>query len=113
MTAGLEHVVDIKVPQEDVLQFVGEAIQLEQCNLQMNQFVDKLIDKLRQADVYAVLVKGQGIAQCYERPLWRTCGDVDLLLSDTNYEKAKAFLSPIASFIDEEDTQEKRYRLRV
>ena len=62
----------------------------------MNQFVAKIIEQLRSKDVYALLVKGQGIAQCYERPLWRASGDVDLLLSDSNYEKAKAALLPSA-----------------
>ena len=29
VAAGLEHVVDVKVPKEFVLQFVGQALQLE------------------------------------------------------------------------------------
>ena len=37
--AGIEHVVDIKPPQEMVLQIVGEALQLEQQNTQMNDFI--------------------------------------------------------------------------
>ena len=68
----------------------------------MNSFIEKLIDELRKADVYALLVKGLGIAQCYEKPLWRSCGDVDLLLSDNNYKKANAILSKMASSVDEE-----------
>lgn len=69
----------------------------------MNDFVGKLIDLLRKNDVYAILVKGQGIAQCYERPFWRASGDVDLLLSEGNYEKAQRVLLPIA--LDTEDEQ--------
>ena len=103
VAAGLELVVDVKIPQEIVLIFLGHALQLEQRNLAMNDFVDKLIVNLRKADVRTVLVKGQGIAQCYERPLWRACGDVDLLLDYSNYKKAKLFLSEIASQNDEED----------
>jgi len=34
------------------------------------------------------MVKGQGLAQCYERPLWRPSGDIDFLLSEENYKKA-------------------------
>lgn len=30
----------------------------------MNKFVGQLIEKLRKEDIYALLVKGQGIAQC-------------------------------------------------
>ena len=50
-----------------------------------------------EADINTLLVKGQGIAQCYEKPLWRSSGDVDLLLSDSNYNKAKEYLLPLSS----------------
>ena len=102
VTAGLERVVDVKVPQEWVLQFVGETLQIEQQNKDMNAYLAKLIEQLRQKDVYAILVKGQGIAQCYEKPLWRASGDIDLLLSDTNYEKAKKVLLPAAIDVEKE-----------
>lgn len=97
VASGLEHVVDVKVPQKDVLQFVGQALQLEQRNTAMNSFIGVLVDKLRDADIYTVLVKGQGVAQCYERPLWRASGDVDFLFSPNNYSKAKQYLLPISS----------------
>lgn len=90
-------------PQQVVLQFVGSTLQLEQRNKAMNDFIASLIGDLRNADCYAVLVKGQGVAQCYEHPLWRASGDVDLLLSKENYEKAKEILTPRAESIDEED----------
>ncbi len=102
VAAGIEHVIDMKVPQDVALMFVGATLQLEQQNIAMNEFVGKLIELLRKDDVYAVLVKGQGIAQCYERPIWRTSGDVDLLLSDSNYEKAKATLLPLAIEVETE-----------
>lgn len=100
VAAGLDHIVDVKLPKEDILQFVGQALQLEQRNNAMNDFIAILIDKMRKADIYALLVKGQGVAQCYERPLWRANGDVDFLLSDSNFEKAKAFLTPLASSVE-------------
>lgn len=102
VAAGFEHVVDVKIPQEVALNLAGEVLQLEQQNLAMNSYVAKLIEKLRIADVYTLLVKGQGIALCYERPLWRSCGDVDLLLSDENYQKAKDLLLPLASSSEKE-----------
>ena len=102
VAAGLEHVADVKVPQEVALLFAGRAMQLEQQNLAMNEFVAGLIEQLRAADVYALLVKGQGIAQCYERPLWRASGDVDLLLSDSDYQRAKTLLLPQAVKVEQE-----------
>lgn len=113
IAAGLEHVQDVKVPQEELLQFVGRALQVEQQNKAMNEFIAKLIDELRKDDVYAILVKGQGIAQCYERPLWRTSGDVDLYLSESNYEKAKACLLPLAVFVDKEDMNRQHLAMTI
>ena len=97
VTAGLEHVVDTEVPQEVLLQFIGLSLQQEQRNTAMNIFIAEIIENMRQMGIYTLLVKGQGIAQCYERPLWRTSGDVDLLLSHENYKKAKEYLLPLSS----------------
>ena len=105
IAAGIEKVQEVpgfKVPQEWALQFIGATLQIEQQNKAMNEFVAKLISLLRKRDVYTLLVKGQGIAQCYEKPLWRASGDVDLFLSDTNYEKAKKELIPLASNVEKE-----------
>lgn len=98
---GIEH-SNVKPPQDILLQWIGEVQMLKQQNKAMNQFIAELIEKMRKADIYTLLVKGQGIAQCYERPLWRACGDVDLLLSGSNYEKAKKFLIPLANEVEAE-----------
>ena len=94
--AGLEH-SDVKPSQVLLLQWIGEVQMIEQRNKAMNQFVAELVEKMRAADIYAILVKGQGVAQCYEKPLWRPSGDVDLLLSEVNYKKAKELLLPLSS----------------
>jgi hypothetical protein len=104
VAAGFEHVMDVKVPKRDVLPFVGNTVQLEQRNIAMNEYVGRLIEYLRKEDVYAILVKGQGVAQCYDRPLWRASGDVDLLLSNDNYERAKKVLTPVALSVEQEYT---------
>ena len=93
---GLEH-SDVKPPQVLLLQWIGEVQMIEQRNKAMNQFVAEVVEKMRAADIYALLVKGQGVAQCYEKPLWRPSGDVDLLLSEVNYKKAKELLLPLSS----------------
>lgn len=105
VAAGLEHIVDVCVPQEFAMTLIGQVLWLEQHNTSMNKYVARLIDLLRKHDVYALLVKGQGIAQCYERPLWRACGDIDLLLSKDNYNRAKSFLLDIATAKEPEDKQ--------
>ena len=75
VAAGLEHVEDIKTPQEIALTFAGEALQLEQRNKAMNNFISVIVGKMRGVGIYTLLVKGQGVAQCYERPQWISCGE--------------------------------------
>lgn len=112
VAAGMENLGDsLNVPLELKLQIIGEELQIEQQNKEMNEFVARLIEKLRKEGVYVILVKGQGIAQCYEKPLWRTSSDVDLYLSDDNYYAAKKKLSSLASQVDNED--EKRLHLAM
>ena len=97
VAAGLEHVTDLKVPKEIALQFVGQALQIEQRNTEMNNFIAMLTKRMQEDGIYALLIKGQGVAQCYERPYWRSSGDIDLLLDEDNYKKAKQLLLPLAS----------------
>ena len=102
VAAGMEYVEDVKTPHASSITFAGMVLQLVRRNLAMNAFIEGLIQKLQKHDAYALLVKGQGVAQCYEKPLWRACGDVDLYLSKDNYEKAKALLLPIAQNVEKD-----------
>ena len=113
IAAGLEHIVDKKPAKNDVLQFIGQTIQLEQQNTAMNYFISVLVDKMRKKGIYTLLVKGQGIAQCYARPLWRSCGDVDFFLNEDNYKKAKDFLIPLASIVEMEYVREKHLGMTI
>lgn len=110
--AGLEH-SDVKPPQMLLLQWIGEVQIIEQRNKEMNTFIADLIEKLRKNNVYALLVKGQGVAQCYEKPSWRISGDVDLLLDDENYEKAKKVLIPIAYDVQSEDIRTRHQAMMI
>lgn len=101
------------VPKVLLLQWIGEVQIIEKQNKDMNAFIAELIEKLRKEDIYAILVKGQGIAQCYEKPLWRSSGDVDLLLSKDNYEKAKAFLLPLGEITEPEEAKKKHFAMQI
>lgn len=90
----------LKIPQETVLQFIGSALQIEQRNRAMNDYLARFMIKLRSAGIVPLLVKGQGVAQCYDKPLWRASGDVDLLLDPDNITRAKELLQPMASSIE-------------
>ena len=101
------------IPLEIKFQLIGQALQIEQRNLAMNRFISELVEKMCEKGIYTLLVKGQGIAQCYEKPLWRSSGDVDLLLSEDNYQKAKEYLVPLSSFQKVEGRYSKHLGLNI
>ena len=105
--------LDLHLDQELLLQWIGEVQMLEQQNKAMNQFIERLVGKMREVGIYTLLVKGQGVAHCYSKPMWRTSGDVDLFLNDDNYEKAKRFLMPLASSVDDEGVKNKHLGLTI
>ena len=103
IAAGLEHVEDMKITKPMALPFLKKVFSLEGRNQAMNEFIGKTVQLLRDRGVYALLVKGQGVAQCYAKPQWRSSGDVDFFLDAENYEKAKDVMIPLASDVKGED----------
>ena len=89
-----------KMPQEWALQFIGQTLQIEQRNKAMNEFIGELVQKMRKADIYTLMVKGQAVAQCYERPMWRASGDIDFYLNEDDFQKAKVFFRPLVPAFD-------------
>ena len=101
------------VPKEWAKKFASATMRLEQRNKNMNQFIAQLITRLKKRDIHTFLLKGQGVAQCYEKPLWRTCGDVDLLVWGDNYQKAKDFLGSYASHSGKEHPYKKHLDMTI
>ena len=101
------------VPKKWASKFASGTAKLEQRNLNMNRFVAQLIYRLRKNGVYALLLKGQGLAQCYNKPLWRAYGDVDLLLTEENFQKAKDYLLPFASYSKVDNEYKKDFVLKI
>lgn len=104
---------NLGIPQVLLLQWIGEVQMIEKENEELNAFVADLIEKLRKEQIATLLVKGQGVAQCYEKPLLRTCGDVDLFLSEEDYDKAKTFLLPKASKVETEYESSKHLGMTI
>lgn len=105
--------VEERPPKVELLQWIGEIQMLEQQNKEMNHFIGELVERMRKVGIYTLLVKGQGVAQCYGRPLWRSCGDVDFFLSEENYQKAKGFLIPSANKVDPEGEYSKHLGMTI
>ena len=103
IAAGLEHIEDMKITKPMALPFLKKVFSLEGRNQAMNKFIGGTVQLLRDRGVYTLLVKGQGVAQCYARAQWRSAGAVDFFLYADNYEKAKGVLTPVASDVEGED----------
>lgn len=103
VAAGLEHVTDVPVPHGWAFQMVRKTLGLEQKNRNKNVFINELMNELEGAGIRAVMVKGQGLAQCYEKPLWRASGDIDLYLDEGDFQKAKKFFRPLVDKFDPDD----------
>lgn len=58
IAAGMEYIVDTKPAKKDVLQFVGQTFQIEERNKAMNYFIGILVDKMKDAGIFTLLVKG-------------------------------------------------------
>lgn len=109
IAAGLEHIEDMTLTKPQVMPFMKNVIALESKNLSMDAFVSKLWAKMAETGIRSLLVKGQGIAQCYEKPLWRSCGDVDLFLDEENYAKGKVYFASVADHVHEENLFDKHF----
>ena len=113
VAAGLEHVEDRKVTKPEALLFLKKVFSNENRNASMNSFIIDLVFEMRKAGINTLLVKGQGIAQCYERPQWRASGDIDFFLDAENYEKAKLFFSKKVELTEPEGAYSKHQALTI
>ncbi len=86
--------------------FAKKVYSIEQYNLKMNTFIGAVIGKLEAEGLHPLLLKGQGIAQAYRNSIRRSCGDVDLLIAENEYEAAKQILAPKASKVFGDDPKE-------
>lgn len=67
-----------KPPADVVMPWIGLVQQVEAANRKLNRAAVMICDKFAQEGMGTVLLKGQGNAAFYLRPLHRTPGDIDL-----------------------------------
>lgn len=113
MAAGIEKIAVYSIPFTEKLTLLGKCQLIEQRNEAMNDFIAKLFTRLNKEGIAPLLMKGQGVAQCYERPLWRELGDVDLLFNENDYEKTKVILIPMASTVEKEGVGSKHLGMYI
>lgn len=80
---GLQYLPDGMLPPEPVLiRWTAEVDAIERMNLKVNRSLSELYALLVSHDLNPILLKGQGVAQFYEKPLLRECGDIDLYFNN-------------------------------
>ena len=61
-----------------MLRWTARIDDMERRNMRMNKAIGNINRWLENAGTTAWLMKGQGVATCYQHPLHRQCGDIDL-----------------------------------
>src|SRR5690606_8883619 len=69
--------VEIQPQRELLLKWIVRVDQIERHNKKMNTCIKEQLDIFASKQIYPVLLKGQGVAACYDIPEHRVCGDVD------------------------------------
>lgn len=92
---------DLKIPGKLFEEFMSQTAQIVRQNYKVNQTQAKLCGFLRDNELFHIILKGQGVAQNYAKPMLRCSGDIDLFFTERTYQSAKALLKPMSSFKDE------------
>lgn len=70
-----------KPPLDLLYQWIGDAEQIKQQNLKVNQRCVEITRMFAEAGFKSCILKGQGNARMYPNPLARTSGDIDVWVS--------------------------------
>ena len=92
IATGLSDCLQGVVPQKVAMKLISASVSTEHRNQQMNAKIAQLIPKFEKAGVSVVVVKGQAVAQCYKNPFSRMPGDIDLIVTPEDYERAKTII---------------------
>lgn len=76
---GLQYLPqEVSPPLSLLIRWTAVIDAIERRNREMNKALFDLSSLFRSHGIEAILQKGQGVAQLYEKPLLRECGDIDL-----------------------------------
>lgn len=97
------------VPKEVSIKLMSSLVKTEKMNAVMDSHVSRFVSLLEDNGVQPVLVKGQAVAQCYIHPSGRMPGDIDLVISPSQYEAAKAVITREADSVNTEGVSNKHF----
>ena len=76
---------ECRPPRALYLQWCSDMLVIEEKNHKLNRELANVVELARQIGACPVLVKGQGVAQCYRVPLHRQPGDIDLYIGNEKF----------------------------
>ncbi len=79
----------VRIPKLQLVRWVGNASQVEARNILLNELCVEVCDAFRKEGFECCLLKGQGNALMYPKPLLRTSGDIDVWVRSVNKEVGK------------------------
>ena len=74
--------------KETMLKLAMTRVKNEKMHTLLNSTIAQIVNALEDDGVHSVLLKGQGVAQNYNCPKGRICGDIDLYTGHTGYHRA-------------------------
>ena len=84
---------DLMPPRDLLLKWTVRIDQIERHNLQMAAGIKAMSALFRRVGVTPTLLKGQGVAACYDKPEHRISGDVDWYFEDpAGYDEANQLI---------------------
>lgn len=91
---SLQHLpADWMPPRDLLLKWTVKIDQIERHNKDMNTCIKEQLDLFHHQSIYPVLLKGLGVAACYDIPNHRVCGDVDWYFEQKeDYQKANRII---------------------
>ncbi|NDV67000.1 nucleotidyltransferase family protein [Bacteroides sp. 224] len=75
-----------------LLKWVAQVARIEQANEKLNAMTTRIFTLYRSQKITPVLLKGQGVAALYPKPLHRQCGDIDIYIGKDGYAQANTLL---------------------
>lgn len=93
---------ECRPPRALYLQWCSDMMVIEEKNHKLNRELANVVELAHQIGACPVLVKGQGVAQCYREPLHRQSGDIDLYIGSKKFEELNQILRSEATSEEEE-----------
>ena len=87
-------------PENLLIRWAIRVEQIEKRNLRMNAFIGMQAAWFKHHGLSPLLLKGQSVAQAYDKPLQRMSGDVDWYFNAEDYDKAYGLLQRRGQKID-------------